>query len=412
MFQLHGSEFRSLLHNSVNFLKPEPRILHCLLGVFPKGGHRLGSRFKSNPETGFSLGHKDESSACHIGRSSLEKDIADQDIFGFGLIPAPQLQIFIGILGRMKADQEELERDRDKGADCDDDDEENERGFLHEQEQISKSRDLAEIDSICEIIDEIDTRAMSESIRKAADLLQQDGEWLLRLPILESLFDEAEDLAFFVKDSEGYYLFVNQSLVERHGFSRKSDLIGKRPIDVFPGSMGEVPTRQDSKVLIDGASFHNHLEIQWLRPHEPCWCLTSKFPLRNEKGKIVGLVGFSRDLRDPIPIDTIPAPMALVLDEFEADPGERVSPSQLAERSQMSAHRFARVTKRVFGLTPSQYITRTRIKAATRLLEDTEETVSEIAMACGFSDHSAFTRAFRSATGFSPTQFRELKRGK
>lgn len=77
MFQLHGSEFRSLLHNSVNFLKPEPRILHCLLGVFPKGGHRLGSRFKSNPETGFSLGHKDESSACHIGRSSLEKDIAD-----------------------------------------------------------------------------------------------------------------------------------------------------------------------------------------------------------------------------------------------------------------------------------------------------------------------------------------------
>lgn len=252
---------------------------------------------------------------------------------------------------------------------------------------------------------------MSDSVYKAADLLQQDGEWLLRLPILESLFDEAGDLAFFVKDAGGHYLVVNQSLVERHGFTRKDELIGKRPVDVFPGSMGEVPTRQDSRVLIDGVSFHNHLEIQWLRPNEPCWCLTSKFPLRDRSGVIVGLVGFSRDLRDPIPIDTIPAPMALVLDEFEANPGESISPSLLASRSKMSSHRLARVIKRVFGLTPSQYITRTRIKAATGLLEETSDSIAEIAISCGFSDHSAFTRAFRSATGFSPTQFREMKKG-
>lgn len=258
-------------------------------------------------------------------------------------------------------------------------------------------------------MDGTDADRMSETTEIAADLIQQEGEWLLRLPILESLFDEAEDLAFFVKDAEGHYLVVNQSLVERHGFTRKEELIGKRPIDVFPGSLGEVPTRQDSQVLVDGVSLHNHLEIQWLRPHEPCWCLTSKFPLRNQNGEIVGLVGFSRDLQDPIPIETIPAPMALVLDRFEANPGESVSPSSLAAQSEMSSHRFARVIKRVFGLTPSQYITRTRIKAATRLLSDTTDTISEIAVYCGFSDHSAFARAFRSATGFSPTQFREMK---
>ncbi len=60
------------------------------------------------------------------------------------------------------------------------------------------------------------------------------------------------------------------------------------------------------------------------------------------------------------------------------------------------------LTKRLFGLTPSQFITKSRIAAASRMLHDLNKSVSEIAHACGFYDHSAFTRAFRSATGMTP----------
>jgi AraC-like DNA-binding protein len=63
--------------------------------------------------------------------------------------------------------------------------------------------------------------------------------------------------------------------------------------------------------------------------------------------------------------------------------------------------------KRIFHLTPGQLITRSRINSAAQALGETRRSVAEIALACGFCDHSAFTRAFRQATGMTPTQFRE-----
>ena len=62
--------------------------------------------------------------------------------------------------------------------------------------------------------------------------------------------------------------------------------------------------------------------------------------------------------------------------------------------------------KRFFGLTPSQFIAKTRIAAASRLLRETEQSIADIALACGFYDQSAFTRTFRAMTGVTPTQFR------
>ena len=66
--------------------------------------------------------------------------------------------------------------------------------------------------------------------------------------------------------------------------------------------------------------------------------------------------------------------------------------------------------KRVFQLTPGQLITQARIQLASRLLQETADSVAEIALACGYCDHSAFTRAFREATGVTPSQFRVVVR--
>ena len=67
---------------------------------------------------------------------------------------------------------------------------------------------------------------------------------------------------------------------------------------------------------------------------------------------------------------------------------------------------------RFFGPTSSQFIAKTRVAAASRLLRETEQTVAAIALACGFYDHSAFTRTFRALTGVTPTQFRAGGGGK
>lgn len=224
--------------------------------------------------------------------------------------------------------------------------------------------------------------------------------------LLEKLFDQAPDVVFFIKDIAGRYLAVNASLVERHGLRHKSQVLGNRPSDICPGEFGRLPAAQDAAVLRTGRPLLDHLELHWYAPHKPGWCLTTKLPLRDATGAITGLIGISRDLRTPIATSEIPVEFAAALEDFENNVAAPVTPSVLAQRAQLAPHRLARLMKRFFGLTPSQFITKTRIAAASRLLRETDQSVADIALACGFYDHSAFTRAFRAVTGVTPTQFR------
>ena len=239
-----------------------------------------------------------------------------------------------------------------------------------------------------------------------ANVAAASGVSSIDVDVLSALFDSAPDVAFFVKDSDGRYVAVNDSLVKRHGLKSRSDVIGKRSREICHGDLGQVPSKQDENLLKTGRPLIEHLEMQWNRPNDPVWCLTTKHPLRDAEGKVIGIVGFSRDVRVTVQQDEIPREFAVALKEFEKTLAASITPAWFAERAQLSAQQLVRFTKRVFGLTPSQFIAKIRIAAASQKLRETSNSVSEIAVACGFYDHSAFARAFRSATGVTPTQFR------
>lgn len=228
--------------------------------------------------------------------------------------------------------------------------------------------------------------------------------------LLAELFDHAADLTFFVKDASGRYVAVNDSLVKRHGFHHKSEVIGKRSCEMCAGAFGKIPSDQDAEVLRTGIPLLDHLEQQWYLPHKPVWCLTTKLLRRDAQGNVIGLIGISRDVRVPIKTRDIPPQLATTLTAFEKNPAEEVSPVTLARQARLSPAKFARTIQRFFGLTPSQYITQTRIAFASRLLSESDRPVADIAYECGFYDHSAFTRAFRIAMGITPSEFRRAKR--
>ena len=122
------------------------------------------------------------------------------------------------------------------------------------------------------------------------------------------------------------------------------------------------------------------------------------------------MVGISRDLRAPGDRELIPASLASTLEYLETHCDDQISPRSLAERAGLPPVRFARLIKRIFRLTPNQLIMQTRLTAAARLLIETDRLIADVAVSCGFYDHSAMTRAFRSATNLTPSQFRRLKK--
>lgn len=223
--------------------------------------------------------------------------------------------------------------------------------------------------------------------------------------MLEQLFDHLPETAFFLKDTAGRYLAVNQSLVERCGLRFKRELIGRHVRDIFPEPLAERYSSQDELVLRTGRPITDRLELHWYALRRPDWCLTTKLAIRDSDGRITGLIGISRDIRAPGDRSKIPNSLLPTLEQLEANLDH--TPASLARIAGLSPVRFARLIRRIFRLTPSQLITQSRLAAASEMLHADSASIIEIAHACGFSDHSAFSRTFRTATGVTPSQYRK-----
>jgi AraC family transcriptional regulator len=76
----------------------------------------------------------------------------------------------------------------------------------------------------------------------------------------------------------------------------------------------------------------------------------------------------------------------------------------------LSGYHFLRLFAQVTGVTPHQYLLRSRLHHAARLLAQPELSIAEIAFAVGFGDLSNFIRTFRRAAGSAPRQFRRAAR--
>jgi AraC-like DNA-binding protein len=85
---------------------------------------------------------------------------------------------------------------------------------------------------------------------------------------------------------------------------------------------------------------------------------------------------------------------------------QEVTIGRLAVVSGLSTRQLQRKFKAAFGLSPQQFLIRTRLLAGCRMLSETQQAVGEIAYACGFGDQSAFARHFGRYIGMTPSQYR------
>jgi AraC-like DNA-binding protein len=88
--------------------------------------------------------------------------------------------------------------------------------------------------------------------------------------------------------------------------------------------------------------------------------------------------------------------------------GENLSLSAIANELGMSQYYFCRLFKRSTGMSPHQYLIRQRIERAKHLLKQREQSITMIAMECGFANQSHFAKYFRQYMGMNPKQFCNL----
>lgn len=220
------------------------------------------------------------------------------------------------------------------------------------------------------------------------------------------LLDAVPDMVFFVKDSVGHYVYVNQTLVVRCGFANKADVLGRTAADIFPRPLGERYLEQDLYVVRTGDSIRDRLELHLYLDRKEGWCLTNKISVRDRDDRVCGMAGISRDLRVSTERGKHYGELAAAIDHIHSHFGEPLRLPDLARMASLSVYQFEQRIKRIFGLTAGQLIGKTRIKEASRLLRSSPTSIAEIALTCGYCDQSAFARQFKAMTALTPTEYR------
>ena len=99
---------------------------------------------------------------------------------------------------------------------------------------------------------------------------------------------------------------------------------------------------------------------------------------------------------------------ALWIDEHSSEP---INLDDAAREAGLSEFHFLRLFTTVLGVTPKQYVIRSRLRRAARLLAEDARQITDIAYQVGFGDLSNFVRTFHRAAGVSPRKFRQASRG-
>jgi AraC-like DNA-binding protein len=222
----------------------------------------------------------------------------------------------------------------------------------------------------------------------------------------ETLFDRIPDVVFFIKDRDGRYVVVNQTLVTRCGRRDKDELLGQTARQVFPSPLGNRFFEQDRRVLAKGVPIVQNLELHLYPTRLEGWCLTDKLPLHGGDGRVTGIAGISRDLQSPGIEAGHLAEVAAALDHIRSNYGSKIRVEELSGICGLSIYQLNRRLRAIFGITVSQLITKSRIDVASEMLREETLPIAEVAYSCGYFDQSAFSRVFRRTVGLTPRQYR------
>lgn len=101
-----------------------------------------------------------------------------------------------------------------------------------------------------------------------------------------------------------------------------------------------------------------------------------------------------------------PAALRRVQVFVEANLERTIHLTDLAGRAELSLYHFARAFRTSAGMTPRAFVERRRIETAKRLIDESRQSLADIAVESGFGTQSRLTTTFKRRTGFTPAEYR------
>jgi AraC-like DNA-binding protein len=220
------------------------------------------------------------------------------------------------------------------------------------------------------------------------------------------LFDHIPGVYFFAKNKEGKLMFASEGLRQRYDMVDETDIIGMTDFDLNPDSMARAYVDDDNLLLRGECKLLERIELWWDRQQMPDWFMVTKLPMHDGRGRVIGIMGILRrpdEAERQLPVFQT---VAQAVEIIRRDYSQPLRIAAVARVCGQSLRQLQRHFRSAFGISPQEFLIKTRVLAASRLIESSALSTAEIAARCGFVDASSFSQLFRKRTGQSPRQYR------
>lgn len=224
-------------------------------------------------------------------------------------------------------------------------------------------------------------------------------------PEIIELLDYVEDLLVWVKDAEGHYQWVNVAFLLNFSVPSRAEIIGRTDFDLCGVVMANQYRIDDERVL-QGERILSRVELVGRFNHTTRWCVTSKIPLHDAKGRIVGTVGVTHPLDQRTPVAPGNSPLSAAIRCVSQNYSESITNRQLAKICGLSLRAFERQFQATYHVSPHQYVRNLRVRMSCSALVFTRKSLAVIATESGFADQSHFTKEFRRFFNETPRAYR------
>jgi AraC-like DNA-binding protein len=247
------------------------------------------------------------------------------------------------------------------------------------------------------------------SQREVDRLVRERDNWLADIApnsLFFPLFDSIPGVYFFAKDAKGRTMFASRQILERYHMKGESEMLGLTDFDLNPSRMASDYVTDDRRLLEGEVTQFERVELWFDRQGLPDWFFVKKLPILDRAGRPAGRMGILRRAAEherDLPVFQV---VANAVGIFRREYSSPLSVADVAQRCGQSLRQLQRHFKTTFGISPQDFLIKTRVLAAADLLERTSHSVAEVAQMAGFFDTGSFVKHFRLKVGSTPARYR------
>jgi len=143
----------------------------------------------------------------------------------------------------------------------------------------------------------VDARIIARSMRYAIERKRAEEALAKERDLLHTLLNNLPDRIYF-KDQKSRFIRISKAVAEQFKLTSFKEGIGKTDFDFFAPEHASAALKDEQEIMRSGEAIMGKVEKEILPDGSVTWAFTSKFPLKDKRGRIVGNFGISRDITE------------------------------------------------------------------------------------------------------------------